>query len=103
MKKTKCARCGQVGHWAANCKNEPDAKGKAALAAKGHNHLVVEDQPVEIPNVMLAVADGVGLESVTHQTSSVGFCLMAKDVPPQDSLSPCQCRRIRTTVRRFDG
>ena len=56
------------------------------MAAKGHSYFVVDDQPVEVPNVMLAVADGVGLESVTHQTSSVGFCVMVVDIPPQETV-----------------
>ena len=29
----KCARCGQIGHWAKECINEPDAKGKGRTAS----------------------------------------------------------------------
>ena len=28
--RTRCARCGQVGHWAKECRNSPDSRGKAA-------------------------------------------------------------------------
>ena len=31
--RTKCARCGQVGHWAKECINEPDARAKNRAAA----------------------------------------------------------------------
>lgn len=27
--RTRCARCGNIGHWAKECKNEPDGKGKS--------------------------------------------------------------------------
>ena len=31
--RTKCGRCGLVGHWAKECKNAPDQRGRAAMHA----------------------------------------------------------------------
>ena len=70
MKSTKCALRGKIGHWANDCKNEPDERGKQDIAAK-----------VTIPQVLLAVADGTGLESATHQTSSDQASGREKTVP----------------------
>ena len=28
MSRSKCARCGKLGHWARECTNEPDERGK---------------------------------------------------------------------------
>ena len=32
--RTKCARCGAVGHWARECKNPPDERGRLAAAQR---------------------------------------------------------------------
>ncbi len=34
--RTRCARCGQVGHWAKACINEPDSRGRESAAKHGH-------------------------------------------------------------------
>ena len=34
--RTRCGRCGLIGHWAAECGNPPDARGKQFAAAQSH-------------------------------------------------------------------
>ena len=35
MKRSKCARCGKIGHWARDCTNEPDDRGRRRQAGFG--------------------------------------------------------------------
>lgn len=45
MAKSRCARCGQSGHWARTCTNEPDARGKANPAKRGLGSFVIGSVP----------------------------------------------------------
>eukprot|EP00959_Pyramimonas_sp_CCMP1952_P364617 7635609-Pyramimonas_sp.AAC.1 len=35
MSRSKCARCGKMGHWARDCANEPDERGRKRQAGIG--------------------------------------------------------------------
>ena len=69
MSKSKCARCGQTGHWARDCTNEPDARGRANIAAgkdkpKPASTLFVYGTPEETDSGPVAVRTGL----------DIGFC-----------------------------
>ena len=52
MSRTKCARCGKTGHWARECTNEPDERGKRRMSAisymnaSGNPHRIPRGVPV---------------------------------------------------------
>ena len=45
MPRSKCARCGEIGHWARECQNPPDERGRQRMA--GLNGLVVTSSSAE--------------------------------------------------------
>ena len=54
LERTKCARCGQRGHWARSCTNPPDERGKqrAGMYRSGTGFMI-SNPPAEVPQATL--------------------------------------------------
>ena len=88
MERTKCARCGQRGHWARTCTNPPDERGKRRSGMNGFmigdvaTHAVPENQFIMCtyvcPEVLdtfigLNVTAGYGLLDTGAQHGVIGL------------------------------
>ena len=85
--RTKCARCGQVGHWARTCTNEPDARGKQAAQSRNHFQIATPDGSFS----------GFPIASICP-TSSVWKCLLGSlwciQGPSTELLEPKLSRNL---------
>ena len=52
MERTKCARCGQRGHWARTCTNPPDERGKRRSGMSGFVYSGAESATENNPFIM---------------------------------------------------
>ena len=48
MSRSKCARCGQVGHWARECTNPPDERGRKRMQGNYYTSSMADETPAVV-------------------------------------------------------
>jgi len=77
--RTKCARCGQVGHWARTCTNPPDERGKRRTGMSSTGFMIAEDENASIPAAfifMFSFAFPETMETLIGLFVTAGFGLL---------------------------
>ena len=70
--RTRCAKCGNVGHWAKECKNSEDSRGKAWSAAAASS----KGASSSPPSTSGGQSWYVSTDAASGATSSKDFCLV---------------------------
>ena len=80
MERTKCARCGQRGHWARTCTNPPDERGKRRTGMITNTGFMIAEscEPQENASVFIApiFAFPQAVETLIGMYVSTGFGLL---------------------------
>ena len=111
--RTKCARCGAIGHWARECKNAPDERGRASLSNKSPSASVsspstrsgffVETSGDHRANVLFAENESVSFMSYLPTFGRVLSSVLNKGKAEQDLRPEPPESFVGVTTRAGEG
>ncbi|OLP94116.1 DNA topoisomerase 3-alpha [Symbiodinium microadriaticum] len=111
--RTKCARCGAIGHWARECKNAPDERGRASLSNKSPSASVsspstrsgffVETSGDHRENVLFAENESVSFMSYLPTFGRVLSSVLNKGKAEQDLRPEPPESFVGVTTRAGEG